>query len=94
MTDQLGQVPTKTSKECFFKGHGRAVLNIYGCEEWKYFFSCNGRELTVAETSEIEASADFEHFNVEGTITVEWPEVKLEFNMSKFAGEYERNGRI
>ena len=45
--------------------------------------------MTAAEASEIEASADFEHFNVEGTVTVEWPEVKLEFNMNKFAGEYE-----
>ena len=87
MADQLGKVPTKTAKECFFKGRGRAVLNVYGYEHWKYFFTCNGREMTAAEAGEIEDSADFEKFNVEGTITVEWPDVTLEFNMNKFVGE-------
>ena len=87
MTEQLGKVPSKTSKECFFKGKGRAVLNVYGYEEWKYFFDCNGREMTAAEASKIESSSDFEHFNVEGTITIEWPDVTLEFNMNTFLGK-------
>ena len=83
MADQLGKVPSKASKECFFKGKGRAVVNIYGYEQWKYFFMVNGREMTAAEADEIEASSDFENFNVEGTITVEWPDVTLQFNMNK-----------
>lgn len=87
MTEQLGKVPTKTSKDCFFKGHGRAVLNIFGYEEWKYFFNCNGREMSASEASEIEIRSDFENFNVEGTISVEWPDVILEFNMNKFLGK-------
>ena len=80
--------PTKTSKECFFKGSGRAVLNIYGYEEWKYFFHCNGREMTAAEAREIEMKTDFDNFNVEGSITVEWPDVSLEFNMNRFLGKF------
>ena len=87
MADQLGKVPTKTSKECFFKGKGRAVLNIYGYDHWKYFFMANGRELTGAEADEIEACSNFENFNVEGTINVEWPNVTIEFSMNKFLGK-------
>ena len=78
---------TKASKECFFKGNGRAVVNIYGFEQWKHFFKANGREMTYAEADEIEASSDFENFNVEGTVTVEWPDVTLEFNMNKLLGK-------
>ena len=39
--------------------------------------------MTATEADEIEASSDFENFNVEGTITVEWPDFTLELNMSK-----------
>ena len=43
--------------------------------------------MTYAEADEIEASSDFENFNVEGTVTVEWPDVTLEFNMNKLLGK-------
>ena len=87
MASQLGKVPTKTSKDCFFKGSGRAVLNVYGFQEWKYFFDCNERGITEPVADLIESKADFENFTVEGTITVEWPDVTLTFNMDKFLGK-------
>ena len=87
MAEEPGKAASKASKECFFKGKGRAVVNIYGYEQWRYFFMVNGREMTDAEADEIEASSDFENFNVEGSITVEWPDVTLEFNMNKLLGK-------
>ena len=42
--------------------------------------------MTDAEAEEIETSSNPENFNVEGTVTVKWPSVTLEFNMNKLLG--------
>lgn len=73
--------------KCLFKGSGQATLTILHFNHWKTFFECKGLALTPNETAELQTAANYENYNVEGTVHVEWPLVTVEFNMDEFLGE-------
>ncbi len=75
------------SGKLLFKGRGRATLTVLGYRNWKDFLKCNERELTSEEIANVEMAADYDNFNVEGVIRVEWPDITLEFRMDRFLGE-------
>ena len=76
------------SGRCFFKGNGRATLTILGYKNWKQFFMCNERALTPQEIDDLEYAANYKNFCVEGVVRVEWPDVRVEFEVDRFLGEW------
>ena len=73
--------------KCLFKGSGVATLTIFNFDHWKTFFHRDGRALSEDEIDELQFSADYQNFNVKGSIYIEWPLVTVEFNADKFLGE-------
>jgi len=72
---------------CLFRGGGDATLTIYGFVTWKDFLRRGDRPLNDEELERIVAAASCENFAVGGKISVEWPEVRVDFAMDHFIGE-------
>lgn len=70
-----------------FRGSGDATLTVYGFETWKDFLKRGDRPLNDEELERIVAAASCENFAVGGRISVEWPEVRVDFAMDHFIGE-------
>ena len=86
MAEHLGRRPSRGSQDSLFRGKGKAVLTILGYKNWKSFLKVEDRDLTVEEMVDIEYSADYDNFAVEGQIRVNWPDITVEFNMDRFTG--------
>ena len=70
-----------------FKGSGDATLTIFGFESWKEFLRRGDRPLAEAEIDRLESAATCENYSIGGRVTVEWPEVRLDFAVDYFLGK-------
>ena len=68
-----------------FRGAGKATIGIFGVSEWKNFLRVVNEasfRLSEEEIEKIASTADFDNHSIEGSVSIEWPVVTLEFEIA------------